>query len=62
VNVDPLRYAEETANLIIHMLNVEPKWVKPLPMDVPTTVPDTGGVQVTVIEANHCALSRSYGI
>ena len=36
------------------MLNVDPKWVKPLPIDVPTTIPDTGGVQVTAIEANHC--------
>lgn len=48
--------AEETANLIVHMLNVDPKWVKPLPVDVPVTIPDTGGVRVTVIEANHCTL------
>lgn len=44
------------------MLNVDPKWVKPLPMDIPTTIPDTGDVQVTVIEANHCALVWSCGI
>ena len=37
------------------MLGVDPKWVCALPLDVPTTVPDTGGVQVTLIEANHCA-------
>ena len=36
------------------MLAVDPKWVHPLPMDVPTLIPDTGGVHVTLIEANHC--------
>ena len=45
---------ETTANLIIHMLSVERKWIRPLPMDVPTEIPDTGGVKVTLIEANHC--------
>ena len=45
---------ETTANLIIHMLSVEKKWIRPLPMDVPTEIPDTGGVKVTLIEANHC--------
>ena len=51
----PIYCSEGTANLIIHMLGVDPKWVRALPLDVPTTVPDTGGVQVTLIEANHCA-------
>ncbi|KAH9832571.1 DRMBL-domain-containing protein [Rhodofomes roseus] len=46
--------SEGTANLIMHMLGVNPKWVRPLPLDVATTIPDTGGVQVTLIEANHC--------
>ena len=36
------------------MLSVDKKWVRPLPMDTPTIVPDTNGVQVTLIEANHC--------
>lgn len=36
------------------MLGVDRQWVCPLPMDVPTLVPDTGGVCVTLIEANHC--------
>ena len=36
------------------MLSVEKKWIRPLPMDVPTEIPDTGGVKVTLIEANHC--------
>lgn len=50
----PIYCSEGTANLIIHMLSVDKKWVRPLPMDTPTTIPDSGGVQVTLIEANHC--------
>ncbi|KAF8519022.1 DRMBL-domain-containing protein [Hysterangium stoloniferum] len=46
--------SQTTANLIIHMLKVDPKWVQPLPMDIPTIIPDTGGVTVTLIQANHC--------
>lgn len=46
--------SEGTANLIIYMLNVDKKWVRPLPMDTPTLIPDTNGVTVTLIEANHC--------
>ena len=47
---------EDTANLIIHMLSVDPKWVHPLPMNVPTLVPGSGGVTVTLIDANHCKI------
>ncbi|RXW23969.1 hypothetical protein EST38_g1861 [Candolleomyces aberdarensis] len=50
----PIYCSEGTANLIIHMLSVDKKWVHPLPMDTPTVIPNTGGVQVTLIEANHC--------
>lgn len=50
----PIYCSEGTANLIIYMLSVDKKWVHPLPMDVPTIIPDTGGVRVTLIEANHC--------
>lgn len=50
----PIYCSECTANLIVHMLAVDRKWVYPLPMDVPTVVPNTGGVTVTLIEANHC--------
>ncbi|KAF7356369.1 DNA cross-link repair protein PSO2/SNM1 [Mycena venus] len=50
----PIYCSEGTANLIIHILSVDKKWVHPLPMDVPTVVPNTGGVHVTLIEANHC--------
>ncbi|KAJ7781839.1 DNA cross-link repair protein pso2/snm1 [Mycena maculata] len=50
----PIYCSEGTANLIIHLLSVDKKWVHPLPMDVATVVPNTGGVHVTLIEANHC--------
>ena len=46
--------SEGTANLIVHMLSVDRKWVHPLPMDTPSLIPNTGGVTVTLIEANHC--------
>ena len=47
---------ETTARLIVHMLSVDKRWVRPLPMDTPTEIPNTGGVTVTLIDANHCAL------
>lgn len=50
----PNASAEETANLIIHMLAVDPRWIHPLPLDAPTVIPNCGGVSVTLIEANHC--------
>ncbi|KAF9563917.1 DRMBL-domain-containing protein [Agrocybe pediades] len=50
----PIYCSEGTANLIIHMLSVDRKWVHPLPMDTPIVVPNTNGVTVTLIEANHC--------
>ncbi|KAF7309001.1 DNA cross-link repair protein PSO2/SNM1 [Mycena kentingensis (nom. inval.)] len=50
----PIYCSQETADLIIHILSVDKKWVHPLPMDVPTLVPDSGGVHVTLISANHC--------
>ncbi|KAG9312825.1 DNA cross-link repair protein pso2/snm1 [Chiua virens] len=50
----PIYCSEETANLIIHMLAVDAKWVHPLPLDTPTLIANTGGVRVTLIEANHC--------
>ncbi|KAK6908877.1 hypothetical protein I203_102882 [Kwoniella mangroviensis CBS 8507] len=50
----PIYCSETTANLIVHMLGVEPKWVHGLPDDVPFEMPNTGGVTVTPMEANHC--------
>ena len=48
-----------TGNLIVHLLGVDRKWVHPLPEDTPTVIPNTGGVEVTVIEANHCTILSS---
>ncbi|KAG5636232.1 hypothetical protein H0H81_008713 [Sphagnurus paluster] len=50
----PIYCSQGTANLIIHMLSVGREWVHPLPMNVPTEIPNTGGVYVTLIDANHC--------
>ncbi|KAI0769246.1 DRMBL-domain-containing protein [Irpex lacteus] len=50
----PIYCSEGTANLIVLMLGVDRKWVHPLPMNVATVIPDTGGVTCTPIEANHC--------
>jgi len=50
----PIYCSETTANLIKHMLGVDAKWVHGLPWDTPIELPDTGGVMVTVIKANHC--------
>lgn len=50
----PIYCSETTANLIKLMLGVNPEYVHGLPWDVPFEIPDTGGVKVTVIKANHC--------
>ena len=54
LNITLISLTEDTANLIIHMLSVDPKWVHPLALDIPSEIPNTGGVCVTLIEANHC--------
>jgi hypothetical protein len=48
---------ETTGNLIKHMLRVDPKWVNPLPENEAVEIPDTGGVKVTLVDANHCWFS-----
>ncbi|WRT69748.1 uncharacterized protein IL334_006739 [Kwoniella shivajii] len=50
----PIYCSQTTANLIVHMLGVEPKWVHGLPDNIPFVMPNTGGVTVMPIEANHC--------
>ncbi|KAI5834154.1 DRMBL-domain-containing protein [Schizophyllum commune Tattone D] len=50
----PIYCSEVTCNLIAQMLRVDKKWLHPLPLDTPVEIPDTGGVKVTLIEANHC--------
>ncbi|KAI5452531.1 DNA cross-link repair protein PSO2/SNM1 [Naganishia albida] len=50
----PIYCSESTANLIKLMLGVDAQWVHGSPWDTPFELPDTGGVKVTVIKANHC--------
>ncbi|KAL1412094.1 DNA cross-link repair protein PSO2/SNM1 [Vanrija albida] len=50
----PIYCSQTTANLIVHMLGVERQWVHALPDDEEYEIPNTGGVKVTNIEANHC--------
>ncbi|CAG8688508.1 7185_t:CDS:2, partial [Acaulospora colombiana] len=57
----PIYCSHTTANLIIHMLDVDKKWVHPLPMNEKVVLPDTGGVTVTLIEANHCKQTVNAG-
>ncbi|EJT98792.1 DRMBL-domain-containing protein [Dacryopinax primogenitus] len=50
----PIYCSSTTANLIKLNLSVAPEYVHPLPLNTPTTLPNTGGVQVILLEANHC--------
>ncbi|WFD40377.1 DNA cross-link repair protein PSO2/SNM1 [Malassezia japonica] len=50
----PIYCSAITARLVRCKLHVDEKWLRPLPMDTPTLLPDTGGVHVTCIDANHC--------
>ena len=50
----PIYCSQTTANLVRTCLGVEPRWIRPLPMETPILLPDSGGVTVTCIEANHC--------
>ncbi|EUC64525.1 DNA cross-link repair protein pso2/snm1 [Rhizoctonia solani AG-3 Rhs1AP] len=50
----PVYCSLTTGNLIKHIRGVDPKWVKPLPENKAIEIPDTGGVTVTLIDANHC--------
>lgn len=50
----PIYCSETTANLIKLMLGVDPKWVHGIPWDTPFIIPNTNGVSVTVLHANHC--------
>jgi DNA cross-link repair 1A protein len=50
----PIYCSRPTANLVRMKLRVDPKWLVDLDFETPTDVPDTGGVRVTMIHANHC--------
>lgn len=53
-NSGPVYCSPTTANLIQSSLGVREEWVKPLPYDEEFVIPDSGGVTVTLLPANHC--------
>lgn len=50
----PIYCSRPTANLVRQQLRVDPKWVVELEFESTFEVPETGGVQVTMLHANHC--------
>ncbi|KAJ5900112.1 hypothetical protein N7495_004856 [Penicillium taxi] len=50
----PIYCSKATANLVRQQLRVDPKWLVDLEFETSCEVPDTGGVRVTMIPANHC--------
>ena len=50
----PIYCSHVTANLVRRQLRVDPKWVVDLDFDAKVEVPNTQGVEVTMIPANHC--------
>lgn len=47
----PIYCSDVTARFLVHSLGVNPTWVHALALDTPTLI---NGVQVTLIDANHC--------
>ena len=56
----PIYCSRVTANLVRQQLRVDPKWVFDLDFDCTMEVPNTQGVNVTMIPANHCPGSSLY--
>lgn len=56
----PIYCSRVTANLVRRQLRVDPQWVFDLEFDRKIEVPETGGVEVTMIPANHCPGSSLY--
>lgn len=50
----PIYCSASTARLVRRRLGVADAWLRPLPMNTRTSIPDTDGVEVTLIDANHC--------
>ncbi|KAI0996899.1 hypothetical protein K3495_g11284 [Podosphaera aphanis] len=50
----PIYCSKVTANLVKQQLRVDPKYVVPLEFEKNYEVPDTPGVTVSMISANHC--------
>ncbi|KIW65257.1 hypothetical protein PV04_07530 [Phialophora macrospora] len=56
----PIYGSKVTCNLMLQQLKVDPKWVIPLEFEKKVEIPDTKGVFVTMIPANHCPGSSLY--
>ncbi|KAK3112179.1 DNA cross-link repair protein PSO2/SNM1 [Teratosphaeriaceae sp. CCFEE 6253] len=56
----PIYCSKVTGNLVRQQLRVDPKYVVDLDFDQTVDVPDTKGVKVTMIHANHCPGSSLY--
>ena len=50
----PIYASKVTCNLMRQVLKVDPKWIVPLEFEKKVEVPNTKGVFVTMIPANHC--------
>lgn len=50
----PVYCSQTTANLVRSSLYVNEMHICPIPMNTPTVIPKTGGVRVTLLDANHC--------
>lgn len=50
----PIYCSKVTGNLVRQQLKVDPHWVVDLDFEQQTEIPGTDGVQVTMIDANHC--------
>src|SRR2546423_2267877 len=50
----PVYCSRVTANLVREQLRVDPKWVVPLEFEKKVEIPNTQGVSVTMLPANHC--------
>lgn len=50
----PIFCSRVTGNLVRQQLKVDPKWVVDLEFEEESEVPNTNGVRVTMISANHC--------
>ncbi|OAL20243.1 hypothetical protein AYO20_11515 [Fonsecaea nubica] len=56
----PIYASKVTCNLMVQQLKVDPKWIVPLEFEKKVEVPNTKGVFVTMIPANHCPGSSLY--
>lgn len=56
----PIYASKVTCNLMVQQLKVDSKWVVPLDFEEKVEVPNTKGVFVTMIPANHCPGSSLY--